>query len=147
MPTWRWGELSAREPALAEHVLTRLRAAPCYLSTVRPDGWPRIHPVGVNDRTPALVVVMYPTSPKGHDLRRNGRFALHSVVEDNVGGGGEVLVTGVAVPTDATDGDRGRGWIAFELLIGEVLSVRYEGDEATPVTQRWFAPLAGSQEH
>lgn len=137
--TARWGEFVEREPELSEHVLARLSAAPCYLATVRKDGWPRVHPVGVNDRSPALVVVMYPTSPKGHDLRRSGMYALHGVVEDNVGGGGEVLITGTAVPAEATEEDERRGWIAFELLVGEVLSVRYVGEEATALSERWSA--------
>lgn len=65
---------------MAEHVRRRLTYAPCYLATVRPDGFPRVHPVGVHVRDGELVVPMNPTSPKGADIRRNGRFALHCAV-------------------------------------------------------------------
>ena len=138
MDAVRWAELVAADGELAAHVLARLQAAPCYLATVRKDGWPRVHPIGVDVRDGDLVVVMYPTSPKRHDLlRHDGQFALHSVVEDNVGGGGEVLVTGVAVERAASEADVSKGYVAFDLLIGEVQTVRYEGANADPVRNRW----------
>jgi hypothetical protein len=96
-----------------------------------------VHPVGVEVRDGDLVVVMYPTSPKRHDLVRNGRYAVHCVAEDNIGGGGEVLVTGRGVEREPSDGDVAKGYVAFDLLVGEVQSVRYEGDDATPVRKRW----------
>ena len=137
MDAVRWAEFAEGEPDLAAHVLARLRAAPCYLATVRPDGWPRVHPIGVGVRDGDLVVVMYPSSPKRHDLLRDGRYALHGVVEDNVGGGGEVLVTGVALERPASEEDVSKGYVAFDFLVGEVLAVHYEGDAADPVRKRW----------
>src|SRR5919108_6567985 len=71
-----WEEFEASDKGMAEHVRQRLTYAPCYLATVRPDGFPRVHPVGVHVRAGELVVPMNPTSPKGADIRRNGRFAL-----------------------------------------------------------------------
>jgi hypothetical protein len=133
----RWAEFVEADGELAAHVLARLQAAPCYLATVRKDGWPRIHPIGVAVRDGDLVIVMYPTSPKRHDLLRDGKYALHGVVEDNVGGGGEVLVTGVAVERPASEEDVSKGYVAFDFLIGEVQTVRYEGDDADPVRNRW----------
>ena len=41
-------------------------------------------------------VFMEPTSPKGHDLQRDGRFAIHCSVEDTEGGSGEFTVSGRA---------------------------------------------------
>ena len=137
MDAVRWAELVDADAKLAAHVIARLQAAPCYLGTVRGDGWPRIHPIGVEVRDGDLVVVMYPTSPKRHDLLRDGKFALHGVVEDNVGGGGEVLVTGVAVERPASEEDVSKGYVAFDLLVGEVLAVRYVGEGADPVRTRW----------
>jgi hypothetical protein len=78
---------------------------------------------------------MKPTSPKGADIRRDGRFALHCAVEDNQDGGGEVLVTGVGTEVDAPDDFTERGWIAFHLRIAEVLSVRHHEDR--PLVTRW----------
>ena len=135
-----WEQFAANDPALAAHVEERLRYAPCYFSTVRPNGWPRVHPVGVAPRGGSLVVPMYPTSPKGHDLGRNGMYALHAAVEDNSGGGGEVMITGTARPAEPSEEDASKGWILFELLIGEVLSTRYDAATSAPVVVRWRAP-------
>lgn len=43
-----------------------------------------------------LFVFMEPTSPKGHDLRRDGRYAIHCTVSDTSGASGEFLITGRA---------------------------------------------------
>jgi pyridoxamine 5'-phosphate oxidase-like protein len=131
-----WGTFARSAPDLAHHVEERL-AGICYLATVRADGWPRVHPVGVNFRADKIVVVMYPTSPKAHDVRANNRYAIHGTVEDSQGGKGEVLVTGVVVPAQPTPADIERGWIAFELLVGEVLATRYDPNERRPVSTRW----------
>jgi hypothetical protein len=37
---------------------------------------------------------MEPTSPKGHDLQRDGRYALHCAVSDSSGDSGEFWVRG-----------------------------------------------------
>ena len=133
----RWAEFAKVSPRLAEHAQRRLSAGICYFATVRRDGAPRVHPLGVDFRDGSAVVVMFPTSPKSHDLRRNGWYAVHCTVEDNTGGGGEVLVSGKAVPTDPTQADRDRGWIAFELLVGEVRSTTYDAESKRPVPERW----------
>ena len=83
---------------------------------------------------------MYPTSPKGHDIRANGRYAIHGSVEDSQGGQGEVLVTGTAHPTETTPEDVDQGWVAFELRIGEVLATRYDPESLKPISTRWKAP-------
>ncbi len=43
-----------------------------------------------------LFVFMEPTSPKGHDLRRDGHYALHCAESDTSGGSGEFTVRGQA---------------------------------------------------
>lgn len=135
-----WSEFANSNPQLARHVEERLGRVPCYLATVRPDGWPRVHPVGpLTLRGGILVVTMYPSSPKGHDLRRNGRYALHAAVEDTMGGGGEVLLTGTAVQAEPTEADRAKGYIVFELLIGEVLATTYDLTDLHPIRTRWKA--------
>ena len=80
---------------------------------------------------------MYPISPKGWDLRRNGRYALHAAVEDTTGGGGEVLVIGTAVEAESTELDRAKGYIVFELLIAEVLATSYDPTDLRPIRTRW----------
>ena len=131
----QWSTFAESAPELAAHCATRLESGLSYLSTVRPDGWPRTHPVGLHVRSGRLVVPMAPRSPKGGDLRRDGRFAAHCTVEDSNGGGGEVLVTGRAREIEPDDDHRARGWIAFELLPGEVQSVRTV--DGARVVERW----------
>ena len=84
---------------------------------------------------------MDPRSPKGHDLRRGSRYALHCSVEDDEGGGGEFRVRGAArliedpvlreqvagsapyVPSD--------DYVLFELLVHDAFSTTYDADGAT----------------
>lgn len=135
-----WSDFANFNPQLAAHVEERLGRAPCYLGTVRPDGWPRVHPVGpLMLRGGSLVVTMYPSSPKGWDLRRNGRYALHAAVEDTTGGGGEVLLIGTAVEAESTEVDRAKGYIVFELFIAEVLATSYDPADLRPIRTRWKA--------
>lgn len=96
-----WQEFAQRVPELAAFGKTRFQSEVAYLATLRPDGSPRVHPV-----TPIigeqLFVFMEPTSPKGKDLQRDGRFMLHCSVENSSGGGGEFYVRGCAtLSTDA----------------------------------------------
>lgn len=134
MEAVNWGDFEAREPALASEVEKCLSFEVSFLGTVRPDGYPRVHPVGpLGVRDGMLVVSMFPTSPKGHDIRRNGRYVLHGGIANGV----EVLVTGTAIETAATESDRTSGYIAFELLVGEVLVTKYENHGLTPIRNRW----------
>lgn len=130
-----WGEFAERDPRLASHVAERITGRLCYLATIRSDGHPRVHPVGLNIRGTQLIVPMSPTSPKGKDLRRSGRYSAHCAVDDNNGGQGEVLLTGIAHECDAAEEFRSRGWVTFDLSIGEVLSVVNDG--SGPVIERW----------
>ena len=97
MTTWK--EFTQQAPELAAFGKTRFESEVAYLGTIRADGGPRVHPV-----TPIigeqLFLFMEPTSPKGNDLRRDGRYTLHCSVEDSGGGGGEFYVRGRAAFTD-----------------------------------------------
>lgn len=132
-----WSDFAARDARLSSHVAERITDRLCYLATIRSDGHPRVHPVGLNIRGKQLIVPMSPTSPKGRDLRRSGQYSAHCAVEDNTGGQGEVLLTGMAQECEAAEEFRSRGWITFDLLIGEVLSVVNDG--SGPVIGRWRA--------
>ena len=48
-----------------------------FLATVRVDGAPRVHPVCPIASDAGLHVLVVP-GPKEHDLRRDGRYALHT---------------------------------------------------------------------
>jgi len=132
-----WGEFAQRNARLSSHVAERITGRLCYLATIRPDGLPRVHPVGLNIRGDQLIVPMSPTSPKGKDLQRSGGYSAHCAVEDNNGGRGEVLLTGIARECAAADEFRSRGWATFDLWIGEVLSIVNDG--SGPVVERWRA--------
>ncbi|MCB8984353.1 MAG: pyridoxamine 5'-phosphate oxidase [Ardenticatenaceae bacterium] len=98
MTTWK--EFAQQAPDLAAFGAQRFQSQVAYLGTLRPDGGPRVHPV-----TPILgeqlFLFMEPTSPKGKDLQRDGRYTLHCSVEDANGGRGEFYVRGRASLTAA----------------------------------------------
>ena len=88
-----WAEFERDDPGLAAFGRERLNDRVAYLGTIRSDGSPRVHPVSGRIREGRLIVRMDPASPKAKDLRRNGRYALHSQVLDTSGAGGEFAVS------------------------------------------------------
>ena len=88
-----WKEFAHQAPELATFGEMRFKSGVAYLGTVREDGGPRVHPVTpiIGDQ---LFLFMEPTSPKGKDLTRDPRYALHCTVEDSGGGAGEFYVRG-----------------------------------------------------
>jgi len=75
-----WGDFQAERPDLAEagrELLYQFGIGLAFLSTVRPDGGPRLHPFCPMVVGGALVAHIVP-SPKRDDLHRDGRYALHS---------------------------------------------------------------------
>src|SRR5688572_17470568 len=95
-----WAEFAQQAPEIAAFGKERLLSAVAYLGTVRPDGGPRVHPVTpiIGDQ---LYLFMEPNSPKGKDLARDPRYALHCAVADDSGGEGEFYVRGLgALSTD-----------------------------------------------
>ena len=140
-----WEAFAAAEPELAACGAERLHGRVAYLATVRGGGLPRVHPVTPIVGGGRLFLFMEPTSPKGHDLRRDGRYALHSSVEDNSGTGGEFLVRGRAVAIDepatrevaagaSTYPPDGR-YVLFAFEVDEALATVYE--QGRPVRRRW----------
>src|SRR2546426_12673602 len=90
-----WGEFAAAAPELAAFGEERFRAAEvAYLATVRADGSPGVHPFTPILCDGRLFAFMVPTSPKGHDLRRDPRDSIHSLGTDQHGREGEVLGSG-----------------------------------------------------
>ncbi|HNN14240.1 MAG TPA: pyridoxamine 5'-phosphate oxidase family protein [Anaerolineales bacterium] len=91
-----WKTFASQSPELAEFAQSRLHNKVAYLATIRKDGGPRVHPFTPIIGDGHLFLFMEPTSPKGHDLRRDPRFAVHCSVTDTSGQSGEVIVTGRA---------------------------------------------------
>jgi hypothetical protein len=145
-----WSQFTAASPDLASFGKLRLEGRVAYLATIRPDGTPRLHPVSPLIAANYLFAYMEPTSPKGHDLRRDARYAMHCGIEDNSGGQGEFLIRGHAVEvTDAKTKEEAfrqarmmgynpqERYVLFELRIHEAMATHYEQGE--PKRRRWKA--------
>jgi len=156
-----WSEFAAAQPDLAAAIRALLQQygpAMGYLATVRADGGPRVHPVSpVFTRAGLYCFVV--TSPKRHDLDRDGRYALHSYPpEDN---DDEAHLTGRAHPvsdaaliTHLAGGLRAApevDWRLYELTIDTAMLRRHGPSGAlplalaprpAPITQTWRAPTA-----
>lgn len=140
-----WKDLEEKNPELALFGAARLHGQVAYLATVRKDGSPRVHPMTPIIGQGHLFVFMEPTSPKGHDLRRDGRYAIHCSVSDTGGTSGEFTISGRAQFIDDPDlralavrlstytpADR---YVLFELSIESAASTVYEGESI--IRQRW----------
>ncbi len=140
-----WQCLEEQQPELAEFGAERLNGQVAYLATVRKDGSPRVHPMTPIIGRGHLFVFMEPTSPKRHDLQRDGRYAIHCSVGDNTGASGEFIVTGrahliedvelralAARLASYTPADR---YILFEFDVDSAASTIYQ--EGQPVRRSW----------
>jgi hypothetical protein len=75
-----WTEFARNEPALADagrRQLYQWGIGLAFLATIRPDGGPRVHPVCPVISAAGLHLLIK-AGPKQRDLRRDGRYALHS---------------------------------------------------------------------
>jgi hypothetical protein len=81
-----WGDFRAQQPELAlqgAELLYHFGVGLAFLSTVRADGGPRLHPICPLITDGGLYAFIVP-SPKQRDLHRDGRYAMHSFpMEDN----------------------------------------------------------------
>jgi hypothetical protein len=130
-----WQNLVDGNPELAAYGAKRFEGRVGYLATVDEKGSPRAHPVSPRVIQNRLLIFMYPTSPKAHDLQRDGRYALHCAVEDREGGEGEFYVRGKARQNlNAADWELIRPGHSDEFNT-RAFSMIYVGDET--VRNRW----------
>ena len=140
-----WKILEDQQPELAAMGAQRLNGQVAYLATVRKDGSPRVHPMTPIIGQGHLFVFMEPTSPKGHDLQRDRRYAIHCSVSDTSGTSGEFIISGQARLIDDSElrslavqlssyapADR---YILFEFDINSATSTVYQ--DGQPVRQHW----------
>jgi Pyridoxamine 5'-phosphate oxidase len=145
-PAVPWGDFAAHTPELAAFGAERLAAVPAYLATVDDGGAPRVHPVTPIIGPGRLFVFMEPTSPKGHDIVARGVYALHGLIPDDRGTGGEFYVRGrgeridtphvralAAQAASYTPQDR---YVLFELRVTEARCNGY-GDVVLPEPRSW----------
>ena len=143
-----WNKLEAADPELAAFGAERFASSGvAYLATVRGDGAPRVYPVTPIIGAGRLFLFMEPTSPKGHDLQRDGRYAMHCSVENSSGGRGEFFIAGRArlmedpalrrIATEAASFTPADRYILFDLNLEHASSTIYDGDNT--VRKRWRA--------
>ena len=100
-----WHEFAAAAPGLAAEARKNIYEAGIglgFLATVRADGGPRVHPVCPIISPAGLHVLVIP-GPKQHDLRRDGRYALHTETCPPPNHEDGCMLTGTA--HEATDGE------------------------------------------
>lgn len=100
-----WPQLLHDHPDIADPGLRLLYPAQAgvglaYLSTVRADGGPRVHPMCPISNGNGLFALIVP-GPKRGDLLRDGRYALHSFPTDD--NEDAFYLTGRATPVEQTE--------------------------------------------
>ena len=98
-----WADFQSAAPGLASKgraLLYQYGPPLGHLATVRPDGGPRVHPFCPIVTEGRLWAYILRHSPKGADLRRDARFALHAFCPTDVDD--EFFVRGHAEPLDPT---------------------------------------------
>jgi len=124
-----WGEFGLARPDLAaagRGLLYNVGIGLGFLATVRPDGGPRVHPICpvlTDDHLYGLIV----PGPKLNDLRRDGRFALHSETVPPPRQDDAFYLTGLAA--EVTEASK-REQVATQLLAERELQSRWPGFEA-----------------
>jgi hypothetical protein len=152
-----WTEFAAAEPDLADvgrSLLFQFKVGLAFLATVRQDGAPRLHPVCPVLSSDRLFMLIIPTSPKRHDLLRDGRYALQTFPQPKPGSD-EFYIAGKAVGVDdpavraAILRDAKHmadpSEIVFELWIDHVMYTRWENvltPQMCSVHQKWRAAAA-----
>jgi hypothetical protein len=141
-----WAEFAAASPELAEAgraLLFHPGVGFGYLATVRADGSPQVHPVMPLIADGRLEVFVVP-SPKLADLRRDGRYALHSAQDEHVND--EFCVEGRAEIVDGEErraaalaahpASVGDDHVLVELGVDRALLAQYATPPAWPPSYR-----------
>lgn len=139
-----WAEFERAEPDLAAFGRERLDGRVCFHATLRRDGSPRVHPVEPWIAAGLLLVRFRAHSPKVEEVRHDGRYALHSPMDNPDGIGGEFLVRGwmerIADTHPAAQrfaADAPYPLAFYAMSVEEAVGTTYEGEELEPVYRRW----------
>ncbi|MGH2680618.1 MAG: pyridoxamine 5'-phosphate oxidase family protein [Actinomycetota bacterium] len=137
-----WAEFELADPELAAFGRARLHHQVCFHATLRADGSPRVHPIEAWIAAGLLLVRFRGHSPKVAEVLRDGRYALHSPMDNLEGEGGEFLVRGwMERISDRHPGAQAITEEApfprafFAMSVDEAVATTYEGD--APVYRRW----------
>ena len=96
-----WAEFDSAMPEMAaagRRLLYQFGPGLGYLATVRKDGGPRVHPFCPIVSDGQLWAFVLTRSPKGQDLLRDGRYALHAFPKPETDD--EFYVSGTAAAVD-----------------------------------------------
>ena len=139
-----WSEFERADVELAAFGRARIEGRVCFHATVRPNGWPRVHPVEPWIGAGLLCVRFRAGSPKVDEVAANGRYALHTPMADPEGEGGEFLVSGWMERTSdrhpavrAIAEESPEPLAFYAMSVEEVAVTTYEGEERKPVYRRW----------
>ena len=155
----KWGPFASVRPDLADagrQLLYQYGVGLAFLATTRADGSPRVHPMCPVLTDSDLYAFIVP-SPKRHDLRRDGRYALHSFAADKnedafyLMGRAELIADEETMATLTTQFAAERGmseppaeiasWELFSFDIESVLLTRTTGHgDPSPKHTVWRAP-------
>jgi len=124
-----------------------------FLATIRKDGGSRLHPVCPIIAADGLYVFVVP-SLKRADLRRDGRYALHSYPPVDVND--EFCVTGSVAEVEDPDvraavaaaylDEVGEGWSLFALDIERCVHAKHRHrDDWPPAYTKWIDPADGQR--
>jgi hypothetical protein len=137
-----WAEFERAEPELAGFGRERLDGQVCFHATLRADGSPRVHPVEPWLGAGLLLVRFRARSPKVDEVMLDGRYALHSPMDNPDGIGGEFLVRGWMERVSEVHPAAHRFAVEapyplafYAMSVEEAVGTTYEEDE--PVYRRW----------
>jgi hypothetical protein len=149
----RWCDFAQERPEIADAgraLIYQFRVGLGYLATIRKDGGPRVHPVCPVIANDGLYLFIGNQSPKVHDLRRDGRFALHSFPNPEVDD--EFYVAGTVQQVDDAEirrvvyeaytatGASTSNDTLFELLLERALHAKYGPRPSwPPIYTKWIA--------
>jgi len=128
-----WAGFEAQAPALAaagRRLLELFGPGLGFLATIRPDGGPRLHPICPIVHDGELWAFILRRSPKGRDLLRDHRVALHSFPKPDTDD--EFLALGRVEHVDAGAAQRAAVAAATPAIVGadEEELFRFELDRA-----------------
>ncbi len=142
-----WQALETEAPEIARLGRERLEAARLALiGTLRADGSPRISPIEPYFAAGALVFGAMAWSRKAHDLQRDPRCVVHSVVTGPNAGEGELKLYGRAEEADADlrEACLGAWWTerpetawVFALRVDEATFVEWDLAQGQMTTRSW----------
>lgn len=141
-----WREFKEGAPELASLGADLLNKKIAYLATTKKDGSPRVHPVRPFIGEGHFFLFIDRKSPKGRDLLRDGRFALHCSVFQTNGPSTEFLISGIASFKDDPEirevafrvvgRDLPDQQTLFQFSVGRVIVTEYD-EEKAPTVRHW----------